>query len=354
MLTLFAHLPERLQRSDKAIGRFVCMGTLTLVFFYVAPSSAQSSQSTPRDQLQQYVTQLQANPTDDALRTTIIQLALTLDPKPATPPEAIQHEAAAAYAFKNAQSSSDFLNAAAEYEKALLLVPWKAIDYYNMGACYGKEGDLQKAIAAYQFYLLAAPGAADADKVNRLIGVLKYQLSQKEAAEEAQRQQQEAQEQQEQQEEEQKQQQAQQQAEQRAQTQRMFVGVWRCISDSMCNVGATGIFTPNNFHWTFFAVGDEIGDAVCFDRTIWENGLLQGREGYTEPKSAPLTITGYGRAERVEVVNPDGSPNIKGVYEIDSEGNLKNYDLNVATGQAHLAYILHRTDPSKISRKCAQ
>lgn len=91
----------------------------------------------------------------------------------------MEHEGAAEYAFKHAQSLADLTSAAAEYEKALLLAPWNAGDYYNLGSCYAKADDPRKAIAAYQFYLLAAPGAKDADEVVKQIGALKYQLTQK-------------------------------------------------------------------------------------------------------------------------------------------------------------------------------
>lgn len=61
---------------------------------------AQDSTGTT-DTLKQYVADLQKNPGDDALREKIIKLALTLNPKPALPDEAITHEGAAEYAFKN-------------------------------------------------------------------------------------------------------------------------------------------------------------------------------------------------------------------------------------------------------------
>lgn len=136
----------------------------------------------PRDQLQQYVAQLQVNPSDDALRTKIIQLALTLDPKPADPPDLPETIGAATYAFKNAQSDTDMQNAASLYAKAALEAPWRADLYFNEAVALEKVKRLDEAVSAYRFYLLAAPNATDGEAVKEEIGALKYQLAQKQQA----------------------------------------------------------------------------------------------------------------------------------------------------------------------------
>lgn len=158
--------------------------TVLIIVGVACLSQAQQIQtSTPRAQLQQYVTQLQAKPSDDALRTKIIQLALTLDPKPATPDDAIRLEGAAEYAFKNAKSNSDLADAAHQYEKALLIAPWLAADYFNCGVAYEKSGDDKAAIRAFNFYLSAAPNATDSTDVKKRIGGLQYALDQAASAE---------------------------------------------------------------------------------------------------------------------------------------------------------------------------
>ncbi|HEY5042546.1 MAG TPA: hypothetical protein VIK53_11140 [Verrucomicrobiae bacterium] len=73
----------------------------------VFTSRAQDSSTNTTDTFKQSVADLQKSPGDDALREKIIKLALTLNPKPATPDEAITHEGAAEYAFKNAKANSD-------------------------------------------------------------------------------------------------------------------------------------------------------------------------------------------------------------------------------------------------------
>jgi tetratricopeptide (TPR) repeat protein len=130
--------------------------------------------SSQRDQLQQLTTQLQNSPNDEALREKIIALALTLSPKPATPIGATQAEGAAEYAFKNAKTNSDYSDAAKQYEKALLLAPWLAADYFNCGVAHEKAGENKEAIRSFNLYLLAAPNADDAQAVNKRIGGLQY------------------------------------------------------------------------------------------------------------------------------------------------------------------------------------
>ena len=108
------------------------------------------------------------------MREKIIALALTLNPKPATPTAVIQAEGAAEYAFKNAKANSDFSDAAKQYEKALLMAAWLAADYFNCGVAHEKAGENKEAIRNFNLYLLAAPNADDAQAVNKRIGGLQY------------------------------------------------------------------------------------------------------------------------------------------------------------------------------------
>src|SRR5882762_8842840 len=73
---------------------------------------------TNREQLNQYVADLQKNPSDGSLREKIIKIALTITPKLTAPPEADEQSGRASYAFKDATSESDFVAAADSYAKA--------------------------------------------------------------------------------------------------------------------------------------------------------------------------------------------------------------------------------------------
>lgn len=143
----------------------------------------QSNLSTERDQLQQLTSQLQQSPEDRALRERIIALALTLNPKPATPDAATMAEGAAEYAFTHAKADSDYSEAAKQYEKALLRAPWLAADYFNCGVAHEKAGEKQAAMRNFNLYLLAAPGADDAQAVKKRIGGLQYAENEENAPE---------------------------------------------------------------------------------------------------------------------------------------------------------------------------
>ena len=151
------------------LALFIVFATALMPF----PSHAQ----TPQQILTQYIADLQKNPTDYALREKIIKHVQTMSPAPAIPEEAEKFEGAAEYAFKNAKSTkseADFLDAAKEYEKALLIAPWVSAYYYNQGVSFEMAGKLKEAKQSFEFYLLAAPNAQDARDVRKRIGGLEY------------------------------------------------------------------------------------------------------------------------------------------------------------------------------------
>jgi tetratricopeptide (TPR) repeat protein len=141
----------------------------------VAPSLfGQTNVPSSPEQLWQLTGELQKSPGDQALREKIIALGLRMNPKPATPDDATMAEGAAEYAFKNAKVTSDYSDAAKQYEKALVLAPWLAADYFNCGVAHEKAGENKEAIRSFNLYLLAAPNADDAIAVKKRIGGLQY------------------------------------------------------------------------------------------------------------------------------------------------------------------------------------
>lgn len=157
------------------IGPSVCMIAMVLALCGVARSTAQSSESSPRQQLKQCVADLQKNPSDDSLREKIIKLALTLDPKPAVADDAAVDAAEAKTIFASASSSDDMKAAAAAFAQAAQLAPWVPEYYYNEGLSLEKAKQYDDAIHALNFYLLAAPKAADAADVRGKIEGIKYE-----------------------------------------------------------------------------------------------------------------------------------------------------------------------------------
>jgi tetratricopeptide (TPR) repeat protein len=147
--------------------------------------AAQEPTLSPREQLKQYVADLQRNPPDDALREKIIELGLTLHPPPATPPEADEMVGRAKFIFEHASSKDDLLKAADAFKKVSLMVPWVPDYYFDAAVAYEKASDPAKALSQYKWCLLAGPDSADAKAVREKIGALSYVLEQQQAAADA-------------------------------------------------------------------------------------------------------------------------------------------------------------------------
>ena len=139
-----------------------------------------ATNSLPLQQFLQLLAQLQKSPDDVALRGKIITLSLTIHPPPDVPDAATMAEGAAEYAINHAKDKSDYSDAAKEYEKALLLAPWIAADYYKCGSAHEKAEELKEAIRNFKCYLLASPDSEDAQEVKKRIGGLQYADEKKE------------------------------------------------------------------------------------------------------------------------------------------------------------------------------
>jgi tetratricopeptide (TPR) repeat protein len=90
--------------------------------------------------------------------------------------EAEKFEGRAEFAIKSAKTEADFLDAAKEYEKALLIAPWVPAYYFNQGIAFEKAGKLKEAKQSFETYLLAAPNAQDARDVRKRIAGLEYAI----------------------------------------------------------------------------------------------------------------------------------------------------------------------------------
>jgi tetratricopeptide (TPR) repeat protein len=153
-------------------ARCILIATCVLALSAAQRAAAQTS----RQQLREALGALQADTarSDSALRERIIKLVLTLDPPPAVPDEVAELTGRAVYAFKNATSPADYEEAITAYRKALLLAPWEAKNYYNLGVVQEKAGKPTDAIESFRWYLMAAPNASDATEVRERIGGLKF------------------------------------------------------------------------------------------------------------------------------------------------------------------------------------
>ena len=157
-------------RTTKAIMIFLF--SLGLLTFSIQVAQAQ----TPHETLTQYIADLQKNPNDNALREKIIRFVQTMSPAPIVPEETVKYEGRAEAAVRNAKTPQDYLDASKEYSKALLLAPWVASYYFNLGVVLEKAGKPGEAITNLRLYLLAAPIAPDVREVQKKIAGLDYEM----------------------------------------------------------------------------------------------------------------------------------------------------------------------------------
>lgn len=141
-----------------------------LIFALMSTVQAQSSQET----LNQYISDLQKNPNDNALREKIIKHVQTINTAPAISEDAKRYMARGKAASKGAKEAKDFNEAAEEFKKALLAAPWLAEGYYNLGIVQDKAGQHSAAMESLKLYVIAAPNASDMDKVKELIYEIEY------------------------------------------------------------------------------------------------------------------------------------------------------------------------------------
>jgi tetratricopeptide (TPR) repeat protein len=161
LLIMLAFAPssnEQVARSDREAAGLAAeqAGQLRTAFDdYVAALQALSNPPPPESDLR--------------LRDRIIKLALKLDPPPAVPDEAQRRITNGQTAAKTAQNPKDINAAISEYQSALRVAPWLPASYFDLGELQEKLRDYPAAIRSFEFYLLAAPTAQDAESVQKRI-----------------------------------------------------------------------------------------------------------------------------------------------------------------------------------------
>ncbi len=145
---------------------------LPLLCAIAVPARAQTAN--PQQTLQQYVTDLQSNPSDTALRGKIIALAQSMSPPPETPAEARRHMARGVAAVEDAKTPGDFKDACKEFQQAATLAPWLANAYRNLAIAQDKAGMYDEALGSIRFYLLAKPSTTDVNWAEDLKAKVEY------------------------------------------------------------------------------------------------------------------------------------------------------------------------------------
>ena len=146
--------------------------TIALAVVLTTLGFSQTAPPSPGEQLKPYLEELQQNPGDDALRTRIITLALSLNPKPPTPDLAWEASGKGGFLLENGKGPSDFAAGAAAFEQASLLAPWVPDFYFNQGVLLERAERYQDAIKSFRWYVMAAPAGDDRTDVLVRIGRL--------------------------------------------------------------------------------------------------------------------------------------------------------------------------------------
>lgn len=157
-----------------------------VVFGIMLLGSSYVQAATPQETLNQYVTDLKKNPSDYALREKIIRHVQEMKPTPKIPDEVYEYVGKATYILTNAKTEADCIEAVKAYKTALLIAPWVADYYFNLGIAQEKAGLFEEAINNLRFYLSATLEAKDATAIRERIGMLKY-AAEKKAREEKER-----------------------------------------------------------------------------------------------------------------------------------------------------------------------
>jgi len=165
---------KKIKRRQKVRCKKMFFFSFFLVVIFIQPYLAGAQTGGPQETLNQYISDLQKNPNEFALREKIIKLVQGMKPQPSVPEEVERYLARGRAAFKGAAQPKDFEDAVNEFKKALLIAPWVAEGYYNLGIVQDKAGQYQNAIHNLKLYLLAAPNATDVKEVKSLIFEIEY------------------------------------------------------------------------------------------------------------------------------------------------------------------------------------
>ena len=155
-------------QKTKIVGFYFILMTFIMTLF--AQAQAQNSQDT----LNQYISDLQKNPNDSALREKIIKFAQEMKPAPALPDEAQKHLDRGVAAIEGAKSEEDFKDACAEFTQVLTIAPWFGRGYRPLAVAQDKAGQYDAALKNLEFYLMSQPSPEDVAWTKSLINKIEY------------------------------------------------------------------------------------------------------------------------------------------------------------------------------------
>ena len=128
----------------------------------------------PQAILNQYISELQKNPNDYALREKIVRHVQTMKPAPGVPDEARRFMNRGMAAAEGAKTASDYRDAIQEFQKAVNIAPWLGSGYRNLAVVQDKAGQYAQALQNLKLYLLTNPPAADAEAAKTMMDKIEY------------------------------------------------------------------------------------------------------------------------------------------------------------------------------------
>ncbi len=121
------------------------------------------------------VARLKVEPSNTAVREQIIRTASEMKPLPAIPEAAREHFVMGNTLAKNAKDAAGQKLAADSFNEALKIAPWWGDAYYNLARVQELAGQIDSAESSLKFYILSAPGEAEARKAQDRIYELRAQ-----------------------------------------------------------------------------------------------------------------------------------------------------------------------------------
>jgi len=129
-----------------------------VLLFALMPSVQAQS---PQETLNQYISDLQKNPNDNALREKIIKHIQTMKPAPAIPEEARRYFIEGNALLKAAKAQKGYGLAIDAYRQCLLIAPWWAEAYFNYAVALDLANQFDEAVNVLKLYIATNQGETE-------------------------------------------------------------------------------------------------------------------------------------------------------------------------------------------------
>ena len=139
---------------------FAVLFAFMVLFVFMSTLQAE----TPQDTLNQYISDLQKNPSDYALREKIIKHVQTMKPSPPIPEEARRYFIEGNALLKAAKEQKGYGLALDSYRQCLLIAPWWEEAYFNYAVALDLANQFDEAVNALKLYIATNPGEGESRK----------------------------------------------------------------------------------------------------------------------------------------------------------------------------------------------